>query len=63
MVNKGYDQYLRSKIMTASKGELTLMLYEGAIKFVLQNLSLILIQNRYPVQQYQLFAKALDQNI
>ena len=27
MVNKGYDQYLRSKIMTASKGELTLMLY------------------------------------
>jgi flagellar protein FliS len=33
MVNKGYDQYLRSKIMTASKGELTLMLYDGAIKF------------------------------
>ena len=33
MVNKGYDQYMRSKIMTASKAELTLMLYEGAIKF------------------------------
>lgn len=33
MVNKGYDQYLRSKIMTASKAELTLMLYDGAIKF------------------------------
>ena len=33
MVNKGYDQYLRSKIMTASHAELTLMLYDGAIKF------------------------------
>ena len=33
MVNKGYDQYLRSKTMTASKAELTLMLYDGAIKF------------------------------
>ena len=29
----GYNQYLRSKIMTASKPELTLMLYDGAIKF------------------------------
>ena len=33
MVNNGYNQYMRSKIMTASKGELTLMLYDGAIKF------------------------------
>ena len=33
MVNKGYDQYLRNKVMTASKAELTLMLYDGAIKF------------------------------
>lgn len=33
MVNNGYNQYLRSKIMTASKPELTLMLYDGAIKF------------------------------
>jgi len=33
MVNNGYNQYLRSKVMTASKAELTLMLYEGAIKF------------------------------
>ncbi len=33
MINKGYDQYMRSKIMTATKPELTLMLYEGAIKF------------------------------
>lgn len=35
MVNnaEGYNTYLRSKIMTASPAELTLMLYEGAIKF------------------------------
>ena len=33
MMNNGYDQYLRSKVMTASKAELTLMLYDGAIKF------------------------------
>lgn len=29
----GYDSYLRSKVMTATPAELTLMLYEGAIKF------------------------------
>lgn len=29
----GYQQYERSKILTASPAELTLMLYEGAIKF------------------------------
>lgn len=30
---QGYQQYERSKILTASPQELTLMLYEGAIKF------------------------------
>lgn len=29
----GYDAYQRNKIMTATPAELTLMLYEGAIKF------------------------------
>ena len=29
----GYAQYQNSRIMTASPAELTLMLYEGAIKF------------------------------
>ncbi len=29
----GYDQYAKNKILTASPAELTLMLYEGAIKF------------------------------
>ena len=33
MMNNAYDQYNRNKIMTASPAELTLMLYEGAIKF------------------------------
>lgn len=30
---KAYEQYNNSKILTASKPELTLMLYDGAIKF------------------------------
>jgi len=33
LANKGYGAYANSKIMTASPAELTLMLYEGAIKF------------------------------
>lgn len=32
-MNAQMDQYNRNKIMTASPAELTLMLYEGAIKF------------------------------
>lgn len=31
--NSGYAAYANNKIMTASKAELTLMLYDGAIKF------------------------------
>lgn len=30
---KAYEEYNRSKILTAAPAELTLMLYEGAIKF------------------------------
>lgn len=30
---KGYAAYANSKIMTATPAELTLMLYDGAIKF------------------------------
>ncbi len=33
MQNNPYDEYLKNKIMTATPAELTLMLYEGAIKF------------------------------
>lgn len=32
-INQAYAQYNRNKIMTASPAELTLLLYEGAIKF------------------------------
>ena len=32
-ISNGYAAYANSKIMTASPAELTLMLYEGAIKF------------------------------
>ena len=31
---RGYDTYQRQNIMTASAGELTLMLYDGALKFL-----------------------------
>ena len=33
MGNNPYNEYLKNKIMTATPGELTLMLYEGAVKF------------------------------
>ncbi len=33
MANNPYAEYERNKIMTATPAELTLMLYEGAIKF------------------------------
>lgn len=33
MLNNPYAQYTNNRIATASPGELTLMLYEGAIKF------------------------------
>ena len=32
-VRNGYTAYQNNKVMTASPGELTLMLYEGMIKF------------------------------
>ncbi len=32
-INQAYEQYNRNKILTASPAELTLLLYEGAIKF------------------------------
>ena len=33
LANQGYAAYANNKLMTASPAELTLMLYEGAIKF------------------------------
>lgn len=42
-LQNGYSQYNNSKIMTASPAQLTLMLYEGAIKFC--NIAIVAIEN------------------
>ena len=42
--NNPYDNYLKSKVMTASPAQLTLMLYDGAIKFC--NIALEAIDNK-----------------
>lgn len=39
-----YGQYNNSKILTASPAELTLMLYEGAIKFC--NIAIVAVENK-----------------
>ena len=44
LANQGYAAYANNKIMTASPAELTLMLYEGAIKFA--NLSIAGIEEK-----------------
>lgn len=44
LANQGYAAYANNKIMTASPAELTLMLYEGAIKFV--NLAIVGIEEK-----------------
>lgn len=41
---RAYGQYNNSKILTASPGELTLMLYEGAIKFC--NIAIIAVEQK-----------------
>lgn len=47
----GYAQYQNSKIMTASPAELTLMLYEGAIKF--GNIAIIAMENKNPAKAHE----------
>ena len=42
--NKGYAAYANNKITTATPAELTLMLYEGAIKFC--NVAMVAIDNK-----------------
>lgn len=44
LANQGYAAYANNKVMTASPAELTLMLYEGAIKFA--NLAITAINER-----------------
>lgn len=35
-INKAYSQYKENSVLTSSPEELTLMLYEGLVKFILQ---------------------------
>lgn len=42
-INNPYETYQRNKIVTASPAELTLLLYEGAIKFC--NIAMVAIEN------------------
>lgn len=44
VANRGYDAYAKNKVMTASPAELTLMLYEGAIKFC--NIAIVAIEEK-----------------
>jgi len=44
LANQGYAAYANNKVMTASPAELTLMLYEGAIKFA--NLAIVAIEEK-----------------
>ena len=44
LANQGYAAYANNKIMTASPAELTLMLYEGAIKFA--NLAIVGLEEK-----------------
>jgi len=43
-VTNAYAQYNKSKVMTASPAELTLMLYDGAIKFC--NIAMIAVEQK-----------------
>lgn len=36
MVNNGYNQYKENSVYTATPEELTLMLYNGLVKFIMQ---------------------------
>lgn len=51
----GYAQYQNAKIMTASPAELTLMLYEGAIKF--GNVAVIAMENKDPAKAHENIVK------
>jgi flagellar protein FliS len=48
---EGYAQYKTSKILTATPAELTLMLYEGAIKY--GNIAVMAMQNNNPAKAHE----------
>lgn len=59
LANKGYAAYANNKVATASPGELTLMLYEGAIKFA--NLAIVAIEENDIIKAHKNIIKV--QNI
>jgi flagellar protein FliS len=59
MINNAYQQYKNNSIMTATPAQLTLMLYNGAIKFCNQGIEAI--ENNNIQQAHQVIIKA--QNI
>jgi flagellar protein FliS len=50
-----YEQYKTSKIITASPADLTLMLYEGAIKF--SNMAIMAMENNDPAKAHDNIVK------
>lgn len=51
----GYAQYQNAKVMTASPAELTLMLYEGAIKF--GNIAIAAMESKNPAKAHENIVK------
>ena len=58
LANQGYAAYANNKIMTASPAELTLMLYDGAIKFC--NIAIIGIEKKDMEKAHVNLKKAQD---
>lgn len=52
------NQYKQNTVFTATKEELTLMLYEGAIKFI--NIGKINIENKDTVKSHEALMRAQD---
>ena len=58
IANQGYAAYNKNKIMTASPGELTLMLYEGAIKFC--NVAIVAVEQGNVQKAHEEFRATLN---
>ena len=58
IANKGYAAYANNKITTASPAELTLMLYEGAIKFC--NIAIAAVEQKDILKAHNSIMKVQD---
>ena len=58
-VNNAYAQYNNNKVLTASPAELTLLLYEGAIKFC--NIAMMGIEEKNIQKTHDNIKKALNE--